>query len=334
MTLEELEKRARIAVGRGGDATGELLHNLIAFLQTKVLMEPSDAIKFAVASRRELPRVSWTTDGITIGGGKDGLFISFRETPQFGGRLLRNWFGENWPTPTPAVNERELSMPREGRDALLVERDALAARVKALEGAAQASDTAQSKLQALRVAPVPMVLHCPECRARHIDEGEFATKLHHTHSCQSCGLTWRPAIVPTVGVQFLPGFKNESPTPASAEQEEACIHYNITGIDPDRGVRCLDCGKVITPLRNHPTAATGELKNSHMLCSSGCGDGRANQACLIHGIFAQVVCGCFYCADGKTERCEYKNHHCESCHEVGRCTLPECGTGARGAVKP
>jgi|SRR5579871_7014476 len=24
--------------------------------------------------------------------------------------------------------------------------------------------------------PIPMVLHCPECRTRHIDEGDFATK--------------------------------------------------------------------------------------------------------------------------------------------------------------
>ena len=56
--------------------------------------------------------------------------------------------------------------------------------------------------------PVPMILHCPDCRARHVDAGEFATKPHHTHSCQSCGLTWRPAVVHTVGVQFLPGFKD------------------------------------------------------------------------------------------------------------------------------
>jgi hypothetical protein len=74
--------------------------------------------------------------------------------------------------------------------------------------------------------PVPMILHCPGprvladgstsiCGARHIDEGEFATtKIHHTHSCQVCGHTWRPAVVPTVGVQFLPGFKSET----SAEQ--------------------------------------------------------------------------------------------------------------------
>jgi hypothetical protein len=69
--------------------------------------------------------------------------------------------------------------------------------------------------------PIPMRLTCPGtnpdgtlCGRLHIDEGEFATKPHHTHSCQYCGMTWRPAVVPTVGVQFLPGFKNESPAQA------------------------------------------------------------------------------------------------------------------------
>jgi hypothetical protein len=58
--------------------------------------------------------------------------------------------------------------------------------------------------------PIPMRLCCEGCGELHIDEGEFATKPHHTHSCQHCGLTWRPAVVPTVGVRFLPGFKNEA----------------------------------------------------------------------------------------------------------------------------
>ncbi len=57
--------------------------------------------------------------------------------------------------------------------------------------------------------PRPMVLTCPFCGGRHIDEGEFVTKPHHTHACQHCGMVWRPCIEPTVGVQFLPGFKNE-----------------------------------------------------------------------------------------------------------------------------
>jgi hypothetical protein len=61
--------------------------------------------------------------------------------------------------------------------------------------------------------PVPMILTCPSCSARHIDEPPFDKKPHHTHACQSCGMVWRPALVPTVGVRFLPGFKNEGTSP-------------------------------------------------------------------------------------------------------------------------
>ena len=60
-------------------------------------------------------------------------------------------------------------------------------------------------------APVPLILTCPCCKTRHIDRGHFATHPHHTHACQRCGTVWRPAIVPTVGVHFLPGFKDEDP---------------------------------------------------------------------------------------------------------------------------
>lgn len=57
--------------------------------------------------------------------------------------------------------------------------------------------------------PIPMLLWCPECGERHVDEGMFAATDHHTHACQHCGHVWRPALVATKGVQFLPGFKNE-----------------------------------------------------------------------------------------------------------------------------
>ena len=56
---------------------------------------------------------------------------------------------------------------------------------------------------------IPMLLWCPQCHLRHIDEGEFASKAHHTHACQHCGMVWRPAIVNTCGVQFLPNFKDK-----------------------------------------------------------------------------------------------------------------------------
>lgn len=57
-------------------------------------------------------------------------------------------------------------------------------------------------------APIPMILTCPSCCGRHVDRGRFATHAHHTHACQHCGMVWRPAIQATVGVQFLPGFKD------------------------------------------------------------------------------------------------------------------------------
>jgi len=63
------------------------------------------------------------------------------------------------------------------------------------------------------IQPIPMLLTCPACAERHIDTGEFATKHHHTHACQHCGMVWRPAVVNTVGVRFLPGFKDEPETP-------------------------------------------------------------------------------------------------------------------------
>jgi hypothetical protein len=76
--------------------------------------------------------------------------------------------------------------------------------------------------------PIPMRLPCPACNALHIDEGEFATKVHHTHSCQSCGMTWRPAVVATVGVRFLPGFKN-----ADARYCPKCACHGVATASPD-----------------------------------------------------------------------------------------------------
>lgn len=60
----------------------------------------------------------------------------------------------------------------------------------------------------LSMLPIPMRLRCPSCHELHIDEGEFYSRVHATHACQHCGEVWRPAIVPTRGVRFLPGFKN------------------------------------------------------------------------------------------------------------------------------
>ena len=56
--------------------------------------------------------------------------------------------------------------------------------------------------------PIDMLLWCPVCHERHYDEGEFATKAHSTHACQSCGFVWKPSKHATRGVRFLEGYKN------------------------------------------------------------------------------------------------------------------------------
>jgi hypothetical protein len=61
----------------------------------------------------------------------------------------------------------------------------------------------------IRRVPIPMRLVCEKCGTLHVDEGRFAMDAHRDHACQICGAVWRPALVPTVGVRFLPGYKNE-----------------------------------------------------------------------------------------------------------------------------
>jgi hypothetical protein len=61
--------------------------------------------------------------------------------------------------------------------------------------------------------PIDMVLHCPACGLQHIDapdtnydphyEGHmiWENPPHRSHLCAGCGHVWRPADVPTNGVQ-------------------------------------------------------------------------------------------------------------------------------------
>lgn len=96
--------------------------------------------------------------------------------------------------------------------------------------------------------PIPMRLICPgvlrdgvtPCATLHLDEGEFLTKVHHTHSCQRCGMTWRPAVEATVGVQFLPGFKNGEPETAAPAPKPCAVCSDGVHTLPNGG--CAECG--------------------------------------------------------------------------------------------
>lgn len=122
----------------------------------------------------------------------------------------------------PAATHAQIDALQAEVDRLTAECARLTADLVTLNRACAARDVALGAMEAAAGlealvpqvaahAPVPMLIHCPICCARHVDSGRFATKAHHTHACQACGHCWRPAVVPTVGVQFLPGFKDGQP---------------------------------------------------------------------------------------------------------------------------
>lgn len=88
-------------------------------------------------------------------------------------------------------------------------------------------------------APIDMVLHCPACGMQHIDDIESTLEWtggsapepshevitwdnppHRSHLCHCCGHIWRPADVPTNGVQAVKTKgKVDSPSPARLERK-------------------------------------------------------------------------------------------------------------------
>lgn len=93
-------------------------------------------------------------------------------------------------------------------------------------------------------APVRMHLWCPACGDQHFDVGEFATRPHKTHTCQSCGFCWMPSLCPTVGVRFLPGTRNEEPK--SGEYQVKLMRQTVSDDEVVTVYQPLDGGPLMT----------------------------------------------------------------------------------------
>jgi hypothetical protein len=89
-------------------------------------------------------------------------------------------------------------------------------RNRVLKFMSETSGDAYRELAATFETPIPMVLFCPGCGAQHIDEPDedagtysdgretkWANPPHRSHLCQYCRCVWRPADVPTIGVQSI-----------------------------------------------------------------------------------------------------------------------------------
>lgn len=95
--------------------------------------------------------------------------------------------------------------------------------------ALQAAITAQG--------PVPMVLHCPRCHVQHIDAPDERTPgwqnpPHRSHLCHGCGLIWRPADVPTIGVECTQTVgRGDTPfVPPLSTRPVACLLFDRNGV--------------------------------------------------------------------------------------------------------
>ncbi len=57
------------------------------------------------------------------------------------------------------------------------------------------------------VKPIDVMLYCPVCHHQHVDRPEpdkgWDNPPHKSHLCHGCGLIWRPADVPTNGVESV-----------------------------------------------------------------------------------------------------------------------------------
>lgn len=71
-------------------------------------------------------------------------------------------------------------------------------------GRATPLDAAADAIEEL-TKPISMVLFCPNCGMQHIDgpTPTWTNPPHRSHQCQGCKWIWRPADVPTNGVEAI-----------------------------------------------------------------------------------------------------------------------------------
>ncbi|MFV0673621.1 hypothetical protein [Variovorax sp. tm] len=102
--------------------------------------------------------------------------------------------------------------------------------------------------------PIDMVLHCPKCHLQHIDAPDQRTpdwknEPHRSHLCHGCGHIWRPADVPTNGVQAIKTTgKADSPIAVTTEGNALDrLDYELLS-----ELASIDCYE--TSLRDQPAA--------------------------------------------------------------------------------
>lgn len=108
------------------------------------------------------------------------------------------------------------------------------------------------------LAPIPMVLFCPNCATQHIDGPTDVWKNppHRSHQCQRCAHIWRPADVFTEGVKSIE-------TKGTADSSVILPISRIQGWKPHTGKNlsfeeCRQLAQAILDYRGPPPYAPPE----------------------------------------------------------------------------
>lgn len=99
--------------------------------------------------------------------------------------------------------------------------------------------------------PIPMLLLCPYCKEKHVDRGEWSTTPHRTHLCEHCGKKWRPAWVPTVGIDVA--FRDGLTAYGAVTRERQLVEWRgERADDEEKEVSFKDDLKQHLPAYEHP----------------------------------------------------------------------------------
>ena len=125
-----------------------------------------------------------------------------------------------------------------------------------LGGPTPTSIIVDAVMEVLAVHPIDMVLFCPSCGKQHIDAPDPAPWCwppHRSHLCRGCGYTWRPADVPTNGVEAVKtAGKRDHPRPAPLDVRLASIPALAELVaTPRPGPPDFDLKQIIHALERH-----------------------------------------------------------------------------------
>lgn len=109
-----------------------------------------------------------------------------------------------------------------------------------------------SAVNPCNIAPVDMMLHCPNCGLQHIDKPDdlplgmphlppnaWHNPPHRSHLCAGCGHIWRPADVPTNGVLAVKTKgQNDSPITGPDRVDDTHPEASAPGLSPDAIEKC------------------------------------------------------------------------------------------------